>query len=78
MIQKPFERSEVAVVLKGGEGIGKGFLAKRLGDLVGREHYAQVSNSKNVFGDFNACLPIRCCCFATSYSPAVTNPTKPR
>lgn len=56
MIQKPYERSEVAVVLKGGEGIGKGFLAKRLGDLVGREHYAQVSNSKNVFGDFNASL----------------------
>jgi hypothetical protein len=56
MIQKPQEPSQVAVVLKGGEGIGKGFLAKRLGDLVGHEHYAQVSNSKNVFGDFNASL----------------------
>jgi hypothetical protein len=56
MVQKPEERSEVAVVLKGGEGIGKGFLLKRLGELVGREHYAHISNSKNAFGDFNAAL----------------------
>jgi hypothetical protein len=56
MVQKPQEPSQVAVVLKGGEGIGKGFLLKRLGELVGRAHYAHISNSKNAFGDFNASL----------------------
>jgi len=54
------------VVLKGGEGIGKGFLLQRLGELVGREHYAHISNSKKrIRLTSTPRWPIFCCYFAT-------------
>jgi hypothetical protein len=52
MLQRPAERGEVAVVMKGVEGCGKGTLANALLHLFG-QHGMQISNSKHLVGNFN-------------------------
>jgi hypothetical protein len=52
MVQRPAEQGEVAVVLKGGEGTGKGTLAKALMHLFG-QHGMATSNAKHLVGNFN-------------------------
>lgn len=54
-IQKPDAPGQVAVVLRGRKGTGKGFFAKTFGRLFGR-HYLAVSNAKHLVGQFNAHL----------------------
>ncbi len=54
-VQRPASPGEVALVLRGGRGVGKSFFAKHLGHLFGR-HYMQVSNSSHLVGNFNAHL----------------------
>ena len=44
---------EVAIVLQGGEGIGKTFFASQLGKLLG-SHYVKVVNPSQVTGNFNS------------------------
>jgi hypothetical protein len=55
MLQQPDAQGEVAVVLKGGEGAGKGTLAKALLSIIGY-HSLAISNSKHLTGNFNAHL----------------------
>lgn len=55
MIQQPDRPGEVALVIRGKKGTGKGFTFRTLGSLLG-QHYIQVSNAKFVVGDFNAHL----------------------
>jgi hypothetical protein len=55
MVQNPGKRAEVALVLKGGRGTGKGTFAGVLKTIFGR-HALQVSSAKQVAGDFNAHL----------------------
>jgi len=53
IIQDPGgKRPGVAVVLRGGKGVGKGTLANCFGKLFG-ESYVPVSSSKGLTGDFN-------------------------
>lgn len=54
-IQTPASPGEVAVVLRGGKGTGKGTLSKHYGKLFGR-HYLQVANPSHLVGNFNAHL----------------------
>lgn len=54
-IQNPASPGEVAVVLRGGKGAGKGTVAKIFGRLFGR-HYLQVANPSHLVGNFNAHL----------------------
>ena len=54
-VQRPQEPGEVAVVLRGGQGIGKSFFAERFGELFGR-HFVPVTDPKHVVGNFNAIL----------------------
>lgn len=54
-VQCPAMPGQVAVVLKGDQGTGKGFFAHTLGRLFGR-HYLQVVNSKHLTGNFNSHL----------------------
>lgn len=54
-VQQPGCPGEVAVVLRGKRGTGKGFLAKVFGGLFGR-HYLPVTDSRHVTGNFNAHL----------------------
>lgn len=55
VVQQPDSPGEVAVVLRGKRGTGKGVFVKALGSLFGR-HYLQVSDSKHLVGAFNAHL----------------------
>lgn len=54
-VQHPDTPGEVAVVLRGGRGTGKGTVAKHFGRLFGR-HYHQVTNAAHLVGQFNAHL----------------------
>jgi hypothetical protein len=55
VVQKPNDTGEVAIVLRGGKGVGKSFFAKHFGKLFGR-HYLEVSNPSHLVGNFNAHL----------------------
>lgn len=55
MLQKPDSPGEVAIVLKGGRGVGKGKMASVLGKIMG-QHFLQISNAKHLVGNFNAHL----------------------
>jgi hypothetical protein len=55
LVQFPAEQGEVAVVLKGGEGTGKGTLAKALLHITGHHGFA-ISNAKHLVGNFNGHL----------------------
>lgn len=54
-VQEPNSPGEVAVVLRGGKGVGKSFFAKVVGSLFGR-HFLHVSNPSHLVGNFNAHL----------------------
>jgi hypothetical protein len=64
LFQRPWEKGEVAVVLRGGEGTGKGTFARALGQIVGVVHYLQVFNPKHLVGQFNAHLADKVLLFA--------------
>ncbi|QQP88148.1 hypothetical protein IGS68_19080 [Skermanella sp. TT6] len=55
MFQQPMVKAEVAVVLRGGEGNGKGTLGRALRDILGI-HGIQVTNPRHVVGNFNGHL----------------------
>jgi hypothetical protein len=55
MVQHPDQQGEVAIVMKGGEGTGKGTLARALKHIVGH-HGLAISNSKHLTGNFNGHL----------------------
>jgi len=54
-VQNPANPGQVAIVLRGGQGTGKGTFGSLLGKLFGM-HYKYVSNPKHVTGQFNAML----------------------
>lgn len=54
-IQNPLDRKGIAIVLRGGQGTGKGKLANTFGKIFGR-HFKQISNQKHLIGNFNAHL----------------------
>jgi len=51
-IQYPARPGQVAVVLRGERGTGKGMFAKVFGNLFG-QHFVHVSNPKHLIGNFN-------------------------
>jgi hypothetical protein len=54
-VQVPATQGEVAIVLRGRMGTGKGVFASEFGKLWGR-HYMQISDAKHLVGSFNAHL----------------------
>jgi hypothetical protein len=54
-VQRPGEPGQVALVLRGDQGVGKGFLAQAFGRLFGR-HFLHVSNVEHLTGQFNVHL----------------------
>lgn len=54
-VQQPATPGDVAIVLRGGKGVGKSFFAKQFGALFGR-HFLQVSNPGHLVGNFNSHL----------------------
>jgi len=59
-IQHPDRPGGIAIVIRGGEGAGKGILFQAIGKIFG-DHFIQVTNSKHLVGNFNAHL--RDCAF---------------
>jgi hypothetical protein len=59
-LQHPGERAEVALVLQGGKGSGKGLFLRSLSRCFG-EHGLQISNQEHLIGKFNSHL--RTCLF---------------
>jgi Family of unknown function (DUF5906) len=55
LVQNPARQGEVAVVLRGKEGTGKGTLAKALKYLLG-QHGLAISNARHLTGNFNSHL----------------------
>jgi hypothetical protein len=55
LIQRPAQQGEVAVVLRGPEGCGKGTLANALKRLLG-QHGLAISNARHLVGNFNSHL----------------------
>lgn len=54
-VQKPGEPGQVALVMRGRRGTGKGIFAQALGKIFGN-HFQHISNSKHLVGHFNAHL----------------------
>lgn len=55
MIQKPTEKPQVAILLTGGQGTGKGSLVEPLGKIMG-PHYTHAISSDSITGRFNSDL----------------------
>ena len=55
LVQFPALQGEVAIVLRGSEGCGKGTLARALKRILG-QHALAISHSKHLTGNFNAHL----------------------
>jgi hypothetical protein len=53
MLQNPHRPAEVAVVLRGEKGVGKGVIGRALGKLAG-QHGIQISSSSLMTGRFNS------------------------
>jgi hypothetical protein len=62
-VQRPNEIGEVAVVLRGREGVGKGVFASQFGSLFGI-HFLQVVQASHLVGKFNAHLMRVCLLYA--------------
>ena len=62
-LQNPVRASEVAVVMKGGKGAGKGVVGNLLKNIFGA-HGLQISSAKHLVGHFNAHLMHTCLLFS--------------
>jgi hypothetical protein len=51
MVQKPAELPEVAIVMRGTQGIGKGSLMKTIGEFT--DNYKHLSSTNSLTGTFN-------------------------
>jgi hypothetical protein len=54
-VQHPDRQGEVAVIMRGKEGVGKGVAAKEFGNLFG-SHFHHIVHAKHLVGHFNAHL----------------------
>ncbi|NVE95891.1 primase-helicase family protein [Altererythrobacter lutimaris] len=63
VVQNPADKPKVALVLRGEEGVGKGFIGQALVRLFG-EHAMQLTQRRHVTGNFNAHLRHICLLFA--------------
>ncbi|MGN6479483.1 bifunctional DNA primase/polymerase [Luteibacter sp.] len=64
MVQRPQRPPGVAIVLRGGEGVGKGAFAKLLGEMFGEAHYVPLGKSDQLTGKFNSHLARKVLAFA--------------
>jgi Family of unknown function (DUF5906)/RepB DNA-primase N-terminal domain len=53
IVQRPWEKPGVSLVLRGCEGVGKGFFARVIGELC-PQHYVVISQAAQLTGKFNA------------------------
>ena len=53
LLQKPYKKNNICLVLHSIEGVGKSFILDMIGKIIGNEYYISTSNLKNILGDFN-------------------------
>jgi Primase C terminal 2 (PriCT-2)/RepB DNA-primase from phage plasmid len=68
-VQNPGQQGEVAVVMRGPEGAGKGVFARQFGRLFGA-HFRHVAQAHHLSGRFNTCRIAQCCSATKPFSPA--------
>ena len=56
LIQRPWEKPIVALVLRGGKGVGKNALVDVVGNLLGRQHYVTCWSKSQALSHFNVHL----------------------
>lgn len=56
MIQKPYERCDMAIIMTGSQGTGKDFWCSHLSKLIGLEYFLDVATIKMLFKDFNVLM----------------------
>jgi putative DNA primase/helicase len=66
LFQKPEEKPEVAIVLKAGQGTGKGTFIDPIGKIIG-SHYLHAQSPEQVIGKFNAQLENKLLVFADEF-----------
>ena len=54
MLQKPFERADMAIIMTGSQGTGKDLWCTHLSKLIGLEYFFDVASISLLFKDFNA------------------------
>lgn len=54
MIQKPYERTDMAILIIGSQGTGKDLWCNHLSKLIGLEYYLEYAGMKPLFKNFNA------------------------
>lgn len=54
LVQNPGRKPGVALVLRGGKGVGKDTLAEIMGRIIGRKHVAHIIRADDLTGRFNA------------------------
>jgi phage/plasmid-associated DNA primase len=55
MYQKPWEAPEVAILLRGRQGVGKSFFVEGLGEILG-DYFLSISHQRHLIGSFNVHL----------------------
>ena len=56
IVQRPGEKTKVALCLKSEEGAGKGCILKLIEQIVSPEYYLATSNMKYILGNFNSIM----------------------
>ena len=54
IIQQPYNKNNICLVLKSVEGVGKSIVLNLIGKIIGDKYYKSTSNLKNILGDFNS------------------------
>ena len=54
MIQKPYERADMAIIMTGSQGTGKDLWCSHLSKLIGVEYFLDIASMSLLFKDFNA------------------------
>ena len=66
LFQKPEEKPQVAIVLKAGQGTGKGTFVDPIGTIIG-SHYSHCTKSEHLTGRFNGHLENKILIFADEF-----------
>tara|TARA_R110001592_G_scaffold363336_1_gene684318 strand:+ start:5998 stop:8178 length:2181 start_codon:yes stop_codon:yes gene_type:complete len=53
LLQQPWKKNNICLVLHSIEGVGKSFILDMIGKIIGNDYYISTSNLKNILGEFN-------------------------
>jgi len=53
ILQQPWKKNNICLVLHSIEGVGKSFILDMIGEIIGDEYYYSTSSLKHILGEFN-------------------------